>query len=85
MENLGIFCDHLVYFTDIANILWPYGIFIPILIFCTKQNLATLILKSYVVNVHSLLWPSVLKVSGYQQIFLDGDKPVDRGRRRHRE
>jgi hypothetical protein len=27
MENLGIFCDHLVYFTAIGNILWPFGIF----------------------------------------------------------
>jgi hypothetical protein len=27
MENLGIFYDHLVYFTAIANILWPFGIF----------------------------------------------------------
>jgi hypothetical protein len=27
MENLGIFYDHLVYFTDIGNILWAFGIF----------------------------------------------------------
>jgi hypothetical protein len=27
MENLGIFYDHLVYFTAIGNILWPFGIF----------------------------------------------------------
>jgi hypothetical protein len=27
MENLGIFFDHLVYFTAIGNILWPFGIF----------------------------------------------------------
>jgi hypothetical protein len=26
-ENLGIFYDHLVYFTAIGNILWPFGIF----------------------------------------------------------
>jgi hypothetical protein len=26
MENLGIFYDHLVYFTAIGNILWPFGI-----------------------------------------------------------
>jgi hypothetical protein len=24
---LGIFFDHLVYFTAIGNILWPFGIF----------------------------------------------------------
>jgi hypothetical protein len=26
MENLGIFYDHLVYFTAIGNIVWPFGI-----------------------------------------------------------
>jgi hypothetical protein len=32
----GIFCGHLVYFIAI------YGIFFPILVCCTKKNLATL-------------------------------------------
>jgi hypothetical protein len=27
MENLGIFYDHLVYFTAIENISGPFGIF----------------------------------------------------------
>jgi hypothetical protein len=27
IENLGIFYDHLVYFTAIGNILGPFGIF----------------------------------------------------------
>jgi hypothetical protein len=27
MENLGIFYDHLVYFTAIGNILWKFSIF----------------------------------------------------------
>jgi hypothetical protein len=27
MEKMGIFYDHLVYFTAIGNILWPFGIF----------------------------------------------------------
>jgi hypothetical protein len=26
MKNLGIFYDHLVYFTAIENMLWPFGI-----------------------------------------------------------
>jgi cellobiose-specific phosphotransferase system component IIC len=30
MENLGIFYDHLVYFTAIENILWSFGIFSPV-------------------------------------------------------
>jgi hypothetical protein len=27
MENLGKFFDHLVYFTAIGNIFWPFGIY----------------------------------------------------------
>jgi hypothetical protein len=27
MDGVGIFYDHLVYFTAIGNILWPFGIF----------------------------------------------------------
>jgi hypothetical protein len=52
-ENLGIFYGLLVYFTAIGNILCPFGIFCshlvyfaPVLVFCTKKNLATLL------NVH---------------------------------
>jgi hypothetical protein len=41
MKNPGIFYDHLVYFTAIGNILWPFGIFFPNLVFCTLKNLAT--------------------------------------------
>jgi hypothetical protein len=26
-ENVGTFYDHLLYFTAIGNILWPFGIF----------------------------------------------------------
>jgi hypothetical protein len=33
MENLGIFYDHLVYFTAIGNILWPFGIFCGTLVY----------------------------------------------------
>jgi hypothetical protein len=60
MEYLGTFYDHLVYFKAIANILWPFwhilwpfGIFLPILVFCTKKNLATLIQSLVPINV----WP----------------------------
>jgi hypothetical protein len=48
MENLGIFYDHLVYFTAIRNIygLWVYFVGIwyifPVLEFWTKKNLATI-------------------------------------------
>jgi hypothetical protein len=33
---------NLVYFTAIGNTVWPFGIFLPVLVFCTKKNLATL-------------------------------------------
>jgi hypothetical protein len=50
MEDDGIFYGHLVHFTVFCYILWTfgivrgimYGIFFPILVFCTKKNLATL-------------------------------------------
>jgi hypothetical protein len=48
MEDIGIFYDHLVYFSAIGNILWPFGMFcghleyfFPVLVFCAKKNLAT--------------------------------------------
>jgi hypothetical protein len=56
MEDVGIFYGHLSYFMGIWPILWPVGIFyaplfyfiviwyiFPILVCCTKKNLATLI------------------------------------------
>jgi hypothetical protein len=36
------FYGHLVYFTAIWSILWLFGIFFPVLVCCTKKNLATL-------------------------------------------
>jgi hypothetical protein len=38
----GIFCGHLVYFVANWYILWLFGIHSPVLVFCTKKNLATL-------------------------------------------
>jgi hypothetical protein len=51
MENVGIFYEQLVHFMAIGNILWPFGIhilwsfgiFFPILVFCTYKNLASLL------------------------------------------
>jgi hypothetical protein len=51
MENIGIFYDHLVYFAAIGNILcifsigilWSFGTFFSVLVFCANKNLATLI------------------------------------------
>jgi hypothetical protein len=46
---VGIFNCHLVYFTAIWYILWHFGIFcghlvfFPVLVFCTKKNLATVV------------------------------------------
>jgi hypothetical protein len=50
MEDAGIIYGHLVYFTAnryivhmaIGYIFWSFGIFSPILVCCTKKNLATL-------------------------------------------
>jgi hypothetical protein len=64
MENVGIFYVHFVYFTAIGNIilyiLWSFGKFFPILVYCTKKNLATLIHTNY------LLFPLF---SGNEDIF----------------
>jgi hypothetical protein len=57
MKDVGIFYGHLVHFTAISYILWPFGvfcghfgvfcghfdIFFPILVCRTKKNLATLL------------------------------------------
>jgi hypothetical protein len=51
MEDVGIIYGHLAYFTAIWYSLWPFGVFysyihiwynFPILVSCTKKNLATL-------------------------------------------
>jgi hypothetical protein len=34
----GILCDHMVY-------LWSFGILFPVLVYCAKKNLATLLNK----------------------------------------
>jgi hypothetical protein len=36
MENVGVLCDHLVYFTATGNNLWPFGIFCGHLVFFTR-------------------------------------------------
>jgi hypothetical protein len=36
MQNLGTFYDHLVYFTAIGNILWPFGIFCGHLVYFSR-------------------------------------------------
>jgi hypothetical protein len=47
--HVGIVYDHLVfygllvYFMVIRYILWPFGTLLPILVWCTKKNLATLV------------------------------------------
>jgi ATP-dependent Zn protease len=49
IENLGIFYEHLIYFTAIGNIFGHlvyfmviWYIFSPVLVCCTEKNLATL-------------------------------------------
>jgi hypothetical protein len=48
VEDVGTFYGHLVHFTFIRYSLWPFGVYIlciffPVLVCCTKKNLATLI------------------------------------------
>jgi hypothetical protein len=38
MDTFGL----LLYFIDIWKSSWKFGIFYPVLVFCTKKNLATL-------------------------------------------
>jgi hypothetical protein len=51
MEYLGMFLTILLfycywkYFMAIWYILWSFGIFFPILVFCTKKNLATQVIE----------------------------------------
>jgi hypothetical protein len=42
MEEIGKFYDHLVHFTAIWYILCLFDIISPVLVCCTKKNLATL-------------------------------------------
>jgi hypothetical protein len=41
----GLFYGQLVYFMTIWSIFWSFGIFCPVLVCCTKKNLATLARK----------------------------------------
>jgi hypothetical protein len=67
VENLGIFYDHLIYFTAIRNILWPFGIFCgnlvhfsPFWYFGQRKICATL------EQTHSPLWLAGFYVPSYQ-------------------
>jgi hypothetical protein len=50
-ENVDVFYSHLEYFTHIRDILWIFdtfcvhlvNTFFPVLVSCTKKNLATLL------------------------------------------
>jgi hypothetical protein len=39
MENVGIFYDHLAYFTAIGNISWPFGIFSGHLVYFVPRKI----------------------------------------------
>jgi hypothetical protein len=42
LDPFGLFYGHWKYFMAIWYILWSFGIFPPVLVSCTKKNLATL-------------------------------------------
>jgi hypothetical protein len=86
MENLGIFYDHLVHFSAIGNILWLFGMFrghlvnfFPVLVFCAKKNLTTLIngrnekMENYLAardtGFLSLFFLSVRLLHSFSQLF----------------
>jgi hypothetical protein len=53
--NLGKFYGLLLYFMDIWYSSWQFGIFFPVLVFCTKKNPATLICtceKPFNLDIH---------------------------------
>jgi hypothetical protein len=43
LRPFGLFYGNLKHFMAIGYILWSFGIFFPVLVFCTKKNLATLL------------------------------------------
>jgi hypothetical protein len=47
LEPFGLFYGNWKYFMVVWYILWSLGIFFPVLVFCTKKNLATLIPNTY--------------------------------------
>jgi hypothetical protein len=60
MENAGIFCGHLEYFTVVWYILWPFcnvvviWYFSLVLVYCVEKNLATLIsMGNYLLDLHT--------------------------------
>jgi hypothetical protein len=42
MEDVGVFYCHFVYFVAILYILLPFGMLLPVLVCCSRKNLATL-------------------------------------------
>jgi hypothetical protein len=53
MENVGILYGQLVYFVAIWYIFYGYLAYIfPILVLCTKKNLATLLLNAVNVKIN---------------------------------
>jgi hypothetical protein len=42
LYSFGTFCIHLVHFVFVWYILYSFGTFFPVLVTCTKNNLATL-------------------------------------------
>jgi hypothetical protein len=48
---VGLFYGHWKYFMAIWYSLWSFGIFLHVLVFCTKKNLATLMLRRVHLNI----------------------------------
>jgi hypothetical protein len=59
MENVGIFCGHLEYIFYSHLVMWSFGIYFPVLVYCVKKNLETLVRRA-TNNLKSFLCVSFL-------------------------
>jgi hypothetical protein len=73
--SFGLFCGNFVYFVALWYILWSFGIYFPVLVCCTKKNLATLGLPGPPVSaekkfkMESVLWVGRCFVPSLQLAF----------------
>jgi hypothetical protein len=90
MKDVGIFFGHLVHFTVFCYILLTFGIvhgnlvyFPPVLVFCTKKNLATLVAAQTSNAPFSggtpdgIEWKRATELSGDPHLFVDGATRFD--------
>jgi hypothetical protein len=71
------FYGHLVYFTTIWYILWPFGTLFPLLVCCTKKNLATLLQTVKASASNRLDFPRLVNpTQGCQMVYFQTKNPI---------